>query len=405
MASAAATAAELHAAGVAANADMRPVAAARILRTALRQLGRAPGEPAPGLLRGRILVSLALAESEQGHISQGLRLLRQAESCMPMDQRGVLYGQRGMLLRRTGRDELALEQYAAALSVLDEPVEIARVLLNRAVLHMTAARSAPAAADLRRCADLAARHGLESLAAKADHNLGYMDYLAGDIPGALRRYAAVERSYACHSPGMLPVLSLDRARALLAAGLFTEADQHLANAQAQLGRQRLSQDHAETQLARAEAAMLADRASASSRWARRAHSLFVRRDNPRWAARAELVLLRADHVTGADVAARAVSLAAELRQLGLAEDARVASLIATRALAARGQIARAAPMIAGWSPRRDDRLDTRLLWRLAHAEVAAAEGRPTAASRHLAAGLDELHRYRSQCRVVRRMGA
>jgi hypothetical protein len=396
MARAAATAARLHAAGVAANADMRPAAAARMLRMALSQLDRGADVPQPGPLRGRILVSLALAESEQGHTSEGLRLLRQAESCLPMDQRGVLHGQRGMLLRRTGRDDLALEEYTEALSVLDEPVEIARVLLNRAVLHMAAARSGPAAADLRRCADLAACHGLESLAAKAEHNLGYLDYLAGDIPCALRRYAIVERSYTRHNPGMLPVLSLDRARALLAAGLFTEADQDLANAQSQLGRQRLSQDHAETQLARAEAAMLAGRAGAARRWARRAHALFVRRDNPRWAARAELVLLRAEHATGADVAARAVSLAGELRQLGLAEDARVASLIAVRALAASGEVARASPLIAMCSPRRADRLDTRLLWRLAQAEVASADGRPGAASRHLAAGLDELHRYRSR---------
>ncbi len=391
-----AAAADLHAAGVAANADMRPVAAARKLRAALRELDGAAGELAPGPLRGRILVSLALAESEQGHISEGLVLLSQAEPWLPADQRGVLYGQRGMLLRRTGRDELALEQYAAALSALNEPVEIARVLLNRAVLHMAAARSGPAAADLRRCAELAGRYGLESLAAKADHNLAFLDYLAGDIPSALRRFAAVEPRYARHNPGMLPVLSLDRARALLAAGLFTEADQDLAKAQGELRRQRLSQDHAEAHLARAEAALLAGRAGASSRSARRARALFGRRDNPRWAARAELVCLRADHATGADVADRAESLCAALRQLGLAEDARVASLIGARAQAARGQVAHAARLVAACPPRGADRLDTRLLWRLTRAEVAAAEGRPAAASRHLAAGLDELHRYRAR---------
>lgn len=397
-------AAQLHAAGIAANSDMHPALAARRLRAALRVLGDpARGDEATQALRGRMLVSLALAESEQGHTEAGLRLLAEAGELLPADQQGVLRGQRGMLLRRTGRDDLALIEYVAALDLLDEqaePEEVARVLLNRAVLHMAAVRTAQARADLRQCQRLATAHQFGWLAAKAEHNLGYLDYLGGDIPAALRRYAATARQYAELVPGMLPVLSLDRARALLAAGLFTEADRELAQALDQLGRQRAGQDHAETHLARAEAALLAGRPAAARRFAERAHELFRRRDNPRWAARARLLAVRADYAAGGAraeaVAPRAAELRTTLRALQLSEDARVAGLYAARALAARGEVEQAVRETEACAARPADRLDTRLLWRLAAAEVATASGRPAEASRHLTAGLAALRRARGQ---------
>src|SRR6202035_2704320 len=43
-----------------------------------------------------------------------------------------------------------------------------------------------------------------------------------------------------------------------------------------------------------------------------------------------------------------------------------------------------------------DRLDTRLLWRLARSELATAAGQPAEASRQLLAGMAALHRHRTQ---------
>jgi CHAT domain-containing protein len=394
-------AARLHAAGIAANAQMHPVTGVRLLRQALRILQNVGESAQP--LRGRVLLSLALAESERGAVGAGLQLLDEAEGMLPPAQRGVLHGQRGMLLRRTGRDDMALAEYARALRLLDEQgdaEEVCRVLLNRAVLHMAAARSGLARADLRRLLDLAERHGFPRLAAKAGHNLGYLDYLAGELPSALRRYAAAARHYAEVAPGMLPVLSLDRARALLAAGLFADADRELDSALQQLRRQRASQDHAEAHLARAEAVLLAGRPAAARRWAARAHRLFDRRDNPRWTARAALLGLQADQAAGgrwaADLAERATMLASSLRDLGMSEDTRIAALIAVRASAARGDLDAAARLLARHAARPADRLDTRLLWRLAAAEVAAASGDAPAADRQLREGLAALGRQRTQ---------
>jgi tetratricopeptide (TPR) repeat protein len=397
-------AAKLHAQGVAATGGMDPALGARRLREALAHLGDVEGpDPALRPLRGRILVSLAYAEAEQGNVDLGWQLLAEAEPLLPAEQHGVLHGQRAQMLRRTGRHELALAQHDAAIAALrrvPEPAELARALLNRAVLHIDAARPGRARTDLRECIDIAARHEFGRILPMARHNLAYLDYLAGDLPAALGAYHALAEEYARSRPSLLPVLAIDRARALLAAGLFTEADRQLAAALRRLSRQRPSQDIAEAQLARAEAALLGGRPDEATRWARRAGSGFARRGNRRWAALASVVALRGDHARGvspARVARRARALADTLRGLGLNEDARVSDLVGVRALVCTGRLAQARDRLTSAGPAKAaDRLDTRLLSRLARAELAHAVGRRTEASRHLSSGLSELHRYRSQ---------
>jgi hypothetical protein len=202
----------------------------------------------------------------------------------------------------------------------------------------------------------------------------------------------------------------------VAAGLFTEADHELAYAAEQAAGQRLSHTYADALQVRAEAALLAGRAQAAAQWAREARARFLGRDNARRAALASLLELRADlaAATGQPVrgqpatrqptagqpeamAVRGQSLARRLGLLGLPEDARVASLVAARALISAGRVTRAG-RVAGrpGPPGRVDRLDTRLLWRLTRAELAAAAGQRAEASRHLLAGMTALHRHRAQ---------
>lgn len=290
----------LHVEGVAANAKGQPVVAAQLLRAALRHLDGAwerGAETDTEELRGRILVSLAHSEAERGHVAAGFRLLADAERLLPPDKQGVLRGQRGLLLLRTGRDAVALGELDAAIALLqsrNEPTDLARALLNRALLNLGFGRVRPAREDLHRSAELASRHDMPRVAAMCRHNLAYLDFLAGDLPAALKSYGLLSREYAVLAPGLLAVLAVDRARALLAAGLYDEANEELASAINGFRRQRLSQDLAEAQLARAEAALLAGRASDARRWARLARQQFLRRDNARWAALAALVAVRAD---------------------------------------------------------------------------------------------------------------
>ena len=408
----AARAAELHAAAVAASDDGQPALAVRRLRAGLQLVADpAPGAPDPeptlAALRSRLLLSLAWAESERGRVELGFRLLDEAEAGIPADLRGALFGQRALLLKRSGRHDEAIGQFDAAVAALSErtaALDLVKALNNRALLHLDAGHVGLARADLRRAGPIAARHRFIVLAAIIRLNLACLDVLVGDLPSALRRFGAVRREYEVVAPGRLANLAVERSRALLAAGLFAEADRELAMALDRAAEQQLSHTYADALLTRAEAALLAGRASAAARWAAQARGRFLGRDNARRAAVARLVELRAEYVTAAGapeatgvVAVQAANLVTRLTRLGLAEDALVARLTATRALVGTGQIARGARTLgAAGSPRPTDRLDTRLLWRLTRAELAAATGRPAEASRHLIAGMTALHRYRAR---------
>ncbi len=393
----------LHVAGMAASDNGRPADAVRKLRAGLRVI-EGDQDPALADIRGRLLVSLAWAETERGRVEAGFRMLDEAEAVIPAAQRPILLGQRALLLKRSGRNDAALRQYDEAVALLSEgpyPVDLLKALNNRSLVHLEAGRVQLARADLRRCGQIAARHGLALYGAFCRVNLGCLDVLAGDLPAALGAFTEARAEYEKLAPGRLPTLAVERARALLAAGLFAEADRELAYAAEQATEQRLSHTYADALQVRAEAALLADRPHAAARWARAARTRFIGRDNARRAALAGLLELRAEFITGAGpadpLARRARVLAARLDRLGLPEDARVAGLVAARALLRTGRRTAAGHSATRYGvPGRADRLDTRLLWRLTRAELAASTGRPGEASRHLVAGMAALHRHRSQ---------
>jgi hypothetical protein len=404
-------AARLHAMGLASNENGRPDVGVRQLRAGLRVVGGTrvgPGaDPALADIRGRLLVSLAWAEAERGRVDLGFQLLDEAETLLPVEQRPVLLAQRALLLERTGRNDLALQQYTEAVALLNEqshPLDLVKALNNRSVLHQAVGQIRLARADLRRAGQIAARHRLWLFAAICRINLGCLDYLAGDLPSALRAYSSARDDYERLAPGRLAGLAVERARALVAAGLFADADRELATAADVAARQRLGYDYADALQVRAEAALLAGRPDAAAEWARQARARFLGQDNTRRAALASLLQLRAEHAAdpagqqyAAAIAARAQALAGRLARLGLPEDARVAGLLASRALVAAGRLRAAARMVTRHGPPgRADRLDTRLLWRLTRAELATAAGQPGEASRHLLAGMATLHRHRTQ---------
>ena len=407
----------LHAAALAASDNGRPATAVRQLRAGLR-LASADGDPAAAEIRARLLISLAWAESERGRVADGFRLLDEAERWVTPAQRPVLLAQRGLLLKRSGRNEAALRQYDEAVALLTEqssPLDLVKVLNNRSLVHLEAGHVRRARADLHRCGQVAARHGLALHVALSQVNLGCMDVVAGDLPAALGAFAAARAEYTRLAPGRLASLAVERARALVGAGLFTEADEELGYAAGQAATQRLSHTYADALQVRAEAALLGGRPQAAAQWAREARARFLGRDNTRRAALASLLELRADlagvvpggqppgsppaepAAAATAIASRGQSLARRLGQAGLPEDARVASLVAARALVSAGQPGRAGRTAArGGPPGHVDRLDTRLLWRLTRAEVAVAAGRRAEASRHLRAGMAVLHRHRTQ---------
>ncbi|MGW3342132.1 CHAT domain-containing protein [Nonomuraea rubra] len=341
----------LHRLSVEATDNGRPALAARRLRQALTLLGwttPAGGTPGDDDLLARLLTSLAHAEAEQGRSELGMDLLDEAQRRAPAGELAIVHAQRGLMHLRMGSSTQALRELdiAAPMLQLDgDRVELARVLLNRSVIHIATGRIRQARDDARRSAQLAHTHDHPVLAAKALHNDGYCDLLLGDVPAALSVFARVERLYQDVNPGFLPVLALDRARALLAVGLTDEAGHTLDQAIDGFRRQRLMQDYAEAELARAQCALDAGRHAEARDWARRAETHFRRRGSAAWARRAELMRLRSDLARGTaprSVARRAWDLAARFAELDMPDDGEMARLVSVRALIAAGHLTAAA---------------------------------------------------------------
>ncbi|MFD0748222.1 hypothetical protein ACFQ1L_45450 [Phytohabitans flavus] len=373
-----ASAAELHAQSVRETEHGRHAEARRLLRAALRS------GPEPEL-RARILISLAYHQAERRSLDDGLALLGEADEVpdLPPRLRGMVAAQRGLLFMRAGRSADALSALDAAVGLLDESVaeDICRPLLTRGILQMQRGVLTAARADFRRCVEIAGRHGLDMLAAKASHNLGYLSLLSGALPQALRDMDAVWATLAGQSPTYAAVCHIDRAQVLLAAGLWREADDDLAHAVDLFAGAKAPQDQAEAELTRAQVALLEERHTDARRLAERARKRFVARGADTWALLAEHMAVAAavakgkGAVTAAEDAAR---VATALATAGLDDDARratltgVAALLAVRPLGSVEEIRAAAGDAIRL--RRDDPIATRLAARSVRATLADAEG-------------------------------
>ena len=382
----------------------RPAVGARFARAGLRHLRWVEDGPQPDArqvpeayhaLAARLLGILAEWEADQGRTEYGLRLLDRAESLAAAEGRGVLLLQRGLIFALTGRGDDALRTLDGAVALLDgnaaETANLAMALLNRSFSYLNIGQVRQARADLVWCRRVATGEGHEVIAAKAVHNLGYCDLLAGDIPAALQLFDEAAGTYRRLAPGYLPVLATDRARALLAVGLAADAASELDSAITSFRRLRLDHDLAEAELARAQAALAAGDLAAARRWAAAAERRFRRRGNDAWSCLAEFTRLRARSVSSGRqdaIAAEALVLGARLRERRLNQDADRAELLAARALLAVGRISEARQWIAAVRRRGPTApLDVSLMRRLVRAELAEREGRAGAALAELRAGL------------------
>ncbi len=383
----------LHERGVAAIGGGRPQDGARLLRAALRAIDETDS------LRPRVLISLAAAEVQLGHRDAGFALLDQAEALAEPTDVGILLQQRGLLLMLVGHLDEALRCMDAAEPLVEaagEPVRIARGLLNRAMLHDLAGRIRAALADLDRCERIAEADRLPLLLAKAQLNRGHCETLIGDIPAALRAFDAARPGFAEHAPGLLPVLGVDKARALLAAGLADEAATELDSALALLAESRTTHERAEAELTRAQAAIAQRRPALARTWAKQAERRFHRRGNESWAAVAALAVLAADFEAGRrGLADGAAGLAERLAKLGLRTDARLAGLLAARACIAAGRFDDARRHLSR-RPTSRPSLDIVLSRCLALAELAAGQNDTGGVFAQVRAGLSALHRHRAR---------
>lgn len=390
---------------------MRPAAARSLLNRALVLVTGAADVPlliAAGFpadastLLVRLVITIAKSEAELRGLRPALELLDTAERLA--DQLGdstmavSIANQRGLLYLRFGDAVRAIAEFDAADPMLSAapPLDAAHVLLNRGVARLDRGELAEARKDLSRCVALAARSSLVTVEAMAGHNLGYLEFLAGNLPRGLDQMQAAARPEAGVPMG---ISYLDRARLLVEAGMTREADAALAQAITILRQGRSAQDVAEAELARAECALVAGDPQAARRYAARARTRFRRRENDTWRRRAELILLRCDLAVGrpgARLVGPALRLRGELADHGQRLPAWTASLITVEALLAADRIAPAVELLESMPEAgHRDPITARLHGRYVAAQVALAHGDRRAASAAVRRGLAELAEHRA----------
>ena len=170
-------------------------------------------------------MSLVVLLAEVGNVEAALAEADSAAAHLDGVDASRLEAQRGLVLQRAGRSTDALEAYARALPGIEaagDDVWEARLLGNRGALFAYNGRFDESRVDLERSIFLARRSGLFIQLRMSLQNLGFAAMRAGDLPRALQLYDesdAIKTRFGLASAGE----ELDRADALLLAGLAEEA--------------------------------------------------------------------------------------------------------------------------------------------------------------------------------------
>lgn len=278
-------------------------------------------EPTRCRLATRLLATMAKSTVEIDGVDTALQLMDRSlawsECLHDQELTALMLSQRGLILFRGGRLAESEATFGAALALMpDDERDAVRVLLNRGALFVETGAITAARNDLTRAARLSRRLRDPQFEHIALHNLGCLEFVAGDLPRALR---LMQDALDVDSETLEGLTHLDRARVLLAAGLPEEADAALSEAAELFRRDRCWQDLGEVDLTRAEVALQTERFEDARRLAGLARDRFRRHGNDRWRRSAELVLLDADHAAGrppARLLPHARRLAAELSAAG-----------------------------------------------------------------------------------------
>ncbi|HWM73677.1 MAG TPA: hypothetical protein VNQ53_08055, partial [Nocardioides sp.] len=360
---------------------------------------RARGQLASGDLLARVETSLAYVWAETGRPDEALDLCADVLSRDGLSPQtlGVLHSQRGLLFMLRGESDAALNEFDAAIETLADPRDLGRAYLNRGGVHLQHSRTRQADADFRLAQHEYRRAEDAYGAAKAAHNLGYAQFLEGDLVGALHSMGAAYPIFAEQGPVMRAMVEQDRAEVLIAAGLVSQGREALRSAATLYSARRLHQRRGDAELTVARTLVVAD-PSAAAEAARSAARLFGRIGSSAMRSRAEAVALAAEVGLGRQgpaLLARGDRLSRELGQQGLRWGATAVRLHTVRVLMRRGDLGAARDRLARVRVGDSAPLGVRLLARDVRAEMAQSKGRRADALHHLRVGLNDLHAWQS----------
>lgn len=246
-------------------------------------------------LRARLLIALAWAEFDMQGMARGEPTVRRAlEVAVASGDLGAValaHHQHGLLLARSGSLDEAMPELDEAVALIGHVPDEERppFYLNRGNVRLMRGLIRPAREDFGRCRVLAKAQGMTRLESKALANLGYVQYVSGNLAAALDVLTTAQTLDVDVSQGGL----LDRARILMEAGLLDEADDALSRVGEMLRRRRANQERAEANLVRAEVALMQQRWTDARSLSLRASREFRRRQGLGWQAKADLAYWQA----------------------------------------------------------------------------------------------------------------
>ncbi|ANN20237.1 hypothetical protein SD37_34675 [Amycolatopsis orientalis] len=367
---------------------------------------------------------VALGTETGGEVAAGLAELDEVRSLLAevgdrvlhAELRGAIDHNYGLLLMAVGRNEDGIAYFDASieskefvLASAQDPVPVLHpylgTMITRGLAYTRLGDVRRAREDLSRAMDIAEKYELRLQAADVRRPLGSLELRIGNVPAALRLYEESERIYQALDVEVHPLLRLDQAQALLAAGLADEAGRHLDEVlEVMHAQSSTTRELGYAELYRASAALLGDDLELARRYAASARRRMLRWGCQTCVANATIVGLRADvrdalrtNEIPLTLTARALRAANAMPMPRLADQAALARMLAVRVELRKGKRKRAADLLARIPrPGRLTSVDYRMLRRLCRAELAVAEGNKTKALAEIRAGLTELDRVRDR---------
>ncbi|REE95428.1 CHAT domain-containing protein [Thermomonospora umbrina] len=293
--------------------------------------------------QARVRMNLVGLQTARGDLAAALASADAAEGLLNGADADRLAANRACALARAGRLDEAEAAVAEALPRLrrgEDPATLVGLLINLGLARALRGDPTAGEASLVEAADVADRAGLPAQAAMARGNLAFAVSRRGDLPRALRLYAAAE-------PGLtgerLVQCRMDQAETLIAAGLTGEARPMLARALAEASARGYRCDVADGLLLLAHAELAAGDAEQATHTAERARAGFAAQNRTGWMLLAEHLLLRARWAAGDRSPAflsTAVAAADRLAAGGWAEPAADTRITAARLALHLGRPAR-----------------------------------------------------------------
>lgn len=242
-------------------------------------------------VRARVLVGIAACEGELGADREVVLAKLAAAAAMALragssEMVALVHANLGLQLLRSGDHDGARAELGAALDGLVDEAEMLPVLINRSSLLLEIGAIDEAVADLRRCLEIARELGDEQVIPMAEHNLGYAQYLRGDLPAALR---AMDAAAAAAPPEHAGVGLMDKAAVLYEAGLLTDAETALRTAAGILAATGGARDLLDAELEQARCLVGLARFSEAEELAERVRDRAQRAGHGVMALRAEVV--------------------------------------------------------------------------------------------------------------------